>query len=61
MSAYTIVTDRPVSLPAGFKASAATAGLKPSGAPDLALVAADEVVPCAGVFTRSVLKAGPVR
>lgn len=61
MSAFEFQTDRPIPLPAGFKASAATAGLKASGAPDLALVTADEAVPCAGVFTRSMLKAGPVR
>ncbi len=61
MSTFDLVTDRPVSLPPGFKASADTAGLKPSGAPDLALVAAEAGVPCAGVFTQSALRAGPVR
>lgn len=60
MKPYRIIKKRPVKLPQGFRASAGAAGLKPSGKPDVALVAADEPVPCAGVFTRSMIKAAPV-
>jgi len=44
----------------GFTAGAATAGLKPSGTPDLALVASDRPAALAGVFTTNVVKAAPV-
>jgi len=44
----------------GFTAGAVTAGLKPSGAPDLALVASDRPAALAGVFTTNVVKAAPV-
>jgi len=44
----------------GFTAGAATAGLKPSGATDLALVASDRPAALAGVFTTNIVKAAPV-
>jgi glutamate N-acetyltransferase/amino-acid N-acetyltransferase len=44
----------------GFAAGAATAGLKPSGRPDVALVAAERPVPAAGAFTTNRLAAAPV-
>ena len=48
-------------LPAGFRAAAATAGLKDSGAPDLALVVNDGPLDAAaGVFTANRVKAAPV-
>jgi glutamate N-acetyltransferase/amino-acid N-acetyltransferase len=48
-------------LPAGFRASGATAGLKDSGAPDLALVVNDGPLDAAaGVFTANRVKAAPV-
>lgn len=45
----------------GFTASGVTAGLKASGLPDLAMVAADRPVAAAGVFTRNTVQAAPVR
>jgi len=48
-------------LPQGFRASGATAGLKPSGRPDVALVVNDGPAhAAAGVFTRNTVKAAPV-
>ena len=45
----------------GFIASGASAGIKPSGGPDLALVIAENgPVPAAGVFTRNRAAAAPV-
>jgi glutamate N-acetyltransferase/amino-acid N-acetyltransferase len=50
-----------VTAPQGFTASGVTAGLKPSGRPDVALVVADTPVTAAGVFTTNTVKAAPVR
>ena len=51
-----------VTAPAGFRASGVTAGLKPSGKPDLALVVNDGPLRnAAGVFTGNRVKAAPVR
>jgi glutamate N-acetyltransferase/amino-acid N-acetyltransferase len=48
-------------LPAGFRAGSATAGLKDSGSPDVALVANDGPLnAAAGVFTANRVKAAPV-
>jgi len=58
---YEQITGIPPALPSGFRAAAICAGMKPSGTLDMALVAADHAVPCAGVFTRSMVKAAPVR
>jgi glutamate N-acetyltransferase / amino-acid N-acetyltransferase len=50
-----------VTLPQGFRASGVTAGLKPSGKPDLALVVNDGPAhAAAGVFTRNKVQAAPV-
>ena len=50
-----------VTAPKGFRAAGATAGLKPSGAPDLALVVNDGPLDAAaGVFTANRVKAAPV-
>lgn len=50
-----------VTVPQGFRAAAATAGLKPSGTPDVALVVNDGPAhAAAGVFTRNKVKAAPV-
>jgi glutamate N-acetyltransferase/amino-acid N-acetyltransferase len=50
-----------VTLPQGFRAAGVTAGLKPSGKPDLALVVNDGPQhAAAGVFTRNKVKAAPV-
>jgi glutamate N-acetyltransferase/amino-acid N-acetyltransferase len=55
------IADGAVTAPRGFSAAAATAGLKPSGAPDVALIVADGPCAAAGVFTRNLVAAAPVR
>lgn len=49
-----------VTHPRGFRAAGITAGIKASGRPDVALVAADTTCSAAGVFTRSRAAAAPV-
>jgi len=49
-----------ISAPQGFQASGITAGLKPSGKPDLSLLLAPEGAVCAGTFTASVVRAACV-
>ncbi|NEQ28244.1 MAG: arginine biosynthesis bifunctional protein ArgJ, partial [Microcoleus sp. SIO2G3] len=49
-----------VTAPKGYKAAGIAAGLKPSGAPDLALIVSDVDAIAAGVFTTSQVKAAPV-
>ncbi|MFN7859498.1 MAG: bifunctional ornithine acetyltransferase/N-acetylglutamate synthase [Pseudanabaena sp.] len=44
----------------GYKAAGITAGLKPSGAPDLTLIASDVPAIAAGVFTKSCVRAACV-
>jgi glutamate N-acetyltransferase/amino-acid N-acetyltransferase len=44
----------------GFRFAAIAAGIKKTGAPDLALLAADEPAAAAGVFTTNRVKAAPV-
>ena len=55
-----ILTDRGVTAPQGYRAAASACGLKPSGAPDLALVVSIHECTGAGVFTRNQLPAAPV-
>lgn len=56
-----VSTDTGVTAPAGFRASGIAAGIKDSGALDLALVVNDGPnQDAAGVFTRNVVKAAPV-
>ncbi|SDP06999.1 glutamate N-acetyltransferase [Nakamurella panacisegetis] len=51
-----------VTAPKGFRAAGVTAGLKPSGKPDIALVLNDGPIRnAAGVFTGNRVKAAPVR
>jgi glutamate N-acetyltransferase / amino-acid N-acetyltransferase len=45
---------------AGFRFAGVAAGLKTGGQLDLALAAADEAVPAAGVFTTNLVRAAPV-
>jgi glutamate N-acetyltransferase/amino-acid N-acetyltransferase len=53
--------DGDVGLPAGFRAAGVTAGLKPSGARDVALIASDSLaVTSHAMFTRSGTQAAPV-
>ncbi|WP_017302907.1 bifunctional ornithine acetyltransferase/N-acetylglutamate synthase [Spirulina subsalsa] len=49
-----------VTAPRGFKAAGITAGLKPSGAPDLALIYSETEAIAAGVFTTSIVRAACV-
>jgi len=47
-------------IPAGFRFGATTAGLKPSGRPDFALIVADEPVSAAAVYTANRITAAPI-
>ncbi|MCU0525092.1 MAG: bifunctional ornithine acetyltransferase/N-acetylglutamate synthase [Elainella sp. Prado103] len=49
-----------ITAPKGFRASGIAAGLKPSGAPDLALIVSEVDAIAAGVFTTSQVKAACV-
>ncbi|NJL00172.1 MAG: bifunctional ornithine acetyltransferase/N-acetylglutamate synthase [Spirulinaceae cyanobacterium SM2_1_0] len=49
-----------VTAPRGFKAAGITAGLKPSGAPDLALILSETEAIAAGVFTQTEVRAACV-
>jgi glutamate N-acetyltransferase / amino-acid N-acetyltransferase len=49
-----------VTAPRGYRAAGITAGLKPSGLPDLALIVSDVEAIAAGVFTTSVVRAAPI-
>jgi glutamate N-acetyltransferase / amino-acid N-acetyltransferase len=49
-----------VTAPKGYRAAGITAGLKPSGLPDLALIVSDVDAIAAGVFTTNVVCAAPV-
>ena len=55
-----ILADGGVTAPQGFQAAASACGLKPSGAPDVALVVSEQDCSGAGVFTRNRLPAAPV-
>ncbi|HZD17525.1 MAG TPA: bifunctional glutamate N-acetyltransferase/amino-acid acetyltransferase ArgJ [Actinomycetota bacterium] len=50
-----------VTFPRGFRAAGTTAGLKPSGRPDLGLLVADQARGVAGLFTTNAFAAAPVR
>lgn len=54
-----MVSTDPLAVP-GFRFAGIPAGIKKNGAPDLALLVADRVVPCAGVFTTNRIVAAPV-
>jgi glutamate N-acetyltransferase / amino-acid N-acetyltransferase len=49
-----------VTYPSGFRAAGATAGIKASGRPDVALVTSDTPAVAAGVFTKSITAGAPV-
>lgn len=51
--------DGGVTTPAGFTAGGISAGLKPSGAPDLAVVVADDAATAAATVTTNRVKAAP--
>jgi glutamate N-acetyltransferase / amino-acid N-acetyltransferase len=50
----------PIFLPKGFKFSSATAGIKASGKPDLALIVADRPTSAAALFTKNLIVAAPI-
>lgn len=50
-----------VTFPRGFRASGVAAGIKPSGAPDLSVVIAEDPAPAAAAFTQNSAAAAPVR
>src|SRR5439155_1275071 len=52
--------DGSVTSPQGFTAAAAHAGLKPDGAPDVALLVSSASCATAGVFTKNAVRAAPV-
>lgn len=47
-------------LPAGFRAGAVAAGMKPSGRPDVAVLVSDRPASIAGLFTQNRVQAAPV-
>lgn len=49
-----------MSLPQGFRASGVAAGVKPSGRPDLGILASDVPAAAVGVFTTNRVQAAPV-
>jgi glutamate N-acetyltransferase/amino-acid N-acetyltransferase len=53
--------QEPIVVPAGFRAAAVRAGIKPSGGLDLAVLAADAPCAAAGTFTTNRVCAAPVR
>src|SRR2546425_5325052 len=52
--------DGSVPSPQGFSAAAVHAGLKPDGAPDVALLVSSASCATAGVFTKNAVRAAPV-
>jgi glutamate N-acetyltransferase/amino-acid N-acetyltransferase len=50
-----------ITFPRGFKAAGVTAGMKPSGRPDLGLLVGDEPRSAAGLFTTNLAAAAPVK
>jgi glutamate N-acetyltransferase / amino-acid N-acetyltransferase len=50
----------PISIPKGFRFSAATAGIKASGKPDLGLILAGENTSATALFTKNLVVAAPV-
>jgi glutamate N-acetyltransferase/amino-acid N-acetyltransferase len=61
VAAARLVREQGVTAPAGFRAAGIAAGIKASGAPDLALVFNEGPdYAAAGVFTRNKVKAAPV-
>lgn len=54
-------SESPLEIPAGFRATAVKAGIKPSGGLDLALIVSDRPCAAAGTFTTNRVCAAPVR
>jgi glutamate N-acetyltransferase/amino-acid N-acetyltransferase len=58
---FAMSTGRSLAIPRGFRASGVKAGLKESGLPDLAVLAADGPCTAAGTFTTNRVCAAPVK
>ncbi len=58
---YSFIENGSVTSPAGFKASGIIAGLKRSGAPDMAMLLSDTPANFSAAFTSCVFAAAPVR
>jgi glutamate N-acetyltransferase/amino-acid N-acetyltransferase len=56
-----MIASGPIFLPKGFKFSAAAAGIKASGKPDLALIIAEPKTTAAALFTKNLVCAAPVQ
>ncbi len=56
-----MIPPGPVLVPKGFKFSAARAGIKASGKPDLALILAEPKTSAAALFTKNLVVAAPVQ
>lgn len=52
--------NRSITAPLGFRAAGGTCGIKASGKPDLAMIAADAPCPAAAVFTTNAIPSEPV-
>ena len=61
MSVFQEMTDGSVTTPRGWQASGVVAGLKRSGAPDLALLMSDRPAAVAAAFTANAFAAAPVQ
>ncbi len=61
MKTTTLKGTPEVRLPKGFRAAGVTAGIKKSGAKDMAMIVADVPAAVAGTFTTNQVKAAPVR
>ena len=55
-----VPVDGGITAPRGFRAAGVACGIKASGRPDLAVIAADRPVAAAGIFTTNQAKAAPV-
>ena len=56
-----MIASGPIFLPKGFKFSAATAGIKSSGKPDIGLIISDPIASASAVFTKNLVVAAPVQ
>lgn len=60
MSNYSWITDGSVTSPAGYQAAGVTAGLKRSGAADMAMIYSEKPASFAAAFTSCIFAAAPV-
>ena len=60
MSSPSELPDSSITSPIGFSAGVASAGMRPDGAADVAVLVSDTSCSCAGVFTQNRVRAAPV-